>query len=82
MRYLYVLRDRGGAWATIRAHPIPVGAGLGVTYLGRCDEDKLAWDLFWAAHRLVAEGWPELAKGSPLAALSTLRSAGVRSARP
>jgi transposase len=60
MRYLYVLCDRGGAWATIRAHPMPPGAGLGVTFLGRCDEDSLAWDLFWAAHRLMTDGWPEL----------------------
>jgi hypothetical protein len=66
MRYLYIVRDRGGAWAAIRAHPMSAGAGRGVTFLGRCDEDSPGWDLFWTAHQLVADGWPELAKDRAL----------------
>jgi hypothetical protein len=37
------------------AYPRSVSREL-VTLLGRFDEEKLAWDLFWAAHRLITEG--------------------------
>jgi hypothetical protein len=35
---------------------MPGEARLGVIFLGRCDDEQLAWDLFWAAHRLLCDG--------------------------
>jgi hypothetical protein len=35
-----------------------------VTFLGRCDEGGLAWDLFWATHRLIREGKLEVLVGA------------------
>jgi hypothetical protein len=59
MRYIYAVRDRYGAWAIIRRQPISSPTGLSVTLLGRCEDDRRAWDLFWAAHRLIADGQVE-----------------------
>jgi hypothetical protein len=67
MHYLNALRDRGGAWAVIRA-VVATHRRRGVTLLGRCDEDRLAWDLFWAVHRLIREGKLEVSRLQPDAA--------------
>jgi hypothetical protein len=63
MQYIYAVRDRHGAWAIIRQQPLKPPTGLRVTLLGRCDEDRLAWDLFWTAHRLIADRQLEVAAG-------------------
>jgi hypothetical protein len=60
MRYIYAVRDRYSAWAIIRRQPLSRPAGACVTLLGRCDDDHRAWDLFWAAHRLIADGHVEV----------------------
>ena len=60
MHYLYALRDRGGSWAIVRKQPIAAGPGLDVMLLGRCDEEQLAWDLFWTPHRLIRDGTLEV----------------------
>jgi hypothetical protein len=56
MYYIYAVRDLYRAWAVIRRQPISRLSGVEVTLLGCCDEDQFAWDLFWAAHRLIADG--------------------------
>lgn len=55
MRYLYILSDRGGSWPVLRTRPLPAHAkGVGVRFIGVCDEDDLAQELFEAA-RVLAE---------------------------
>jgi hypothetical protein len=55
MRYLYILSDRGGSWPVLRTRPLPADAkGVGVRFVGVCDEDDLAQELFEAAQVLAS----------------------------
>src|SRR5262245_30244829 len=60
VRHLYILSDRGGVWATLRAKPMPQAIlGIQIRYIGAYeDDDTEAWEHFAAAQR-VAElaGW-------------------------
>jgi hypothetical protein len=59
MRYLYILSDRGGSWPVLRSKPIPPDAkGIGVRFIGVCDEDDLAQELFEAAQTLASRLGP------------------------
>jgi hypothetical protein len=54
MRYLYLLADRHGAWATLREKPMPLRIrGLRICYVGEYEDDAIAWRDFQAATRLA-----------------------------
>jgi hypothetical protein len=74
MRYLYLLADRRGAWATLRAKPMPARVrGLRICYVGEYEDDAVAWRDFQAATRLAQVAgtliYNRLMPGAPQAAV-------------
>jgi hypothetical protein len=55
MRYLYILADRDGVWARLRARPMPKWTrGMRICYIGAYEDELQAWEHFRAA-QWVAE---------------------------
>jgi hypothetical protein len=81
MRYLYILSDGGGSWPVLRTKPIPAAAsGIGVRFIGVCDEDDLAQELFEAAQILASRLGPIADRSA--AALTPPEDSGEKGSLP
>jgi hypothetical protein len=62
MYYLYVVTDRAGSWATLRAKPMLVDRrGVGAHLIGACKDWRVARDLYRNAEAVASDLARELA---------------------
>src|SRR5262249_44873800 len=69
MYYLYVVTDRAGSWATLRARPMPSQRpGKGVHLIGACKDWRVARDLYRNAEAVASDLAREIAAATPASA--------------
>jgi hypothetical protein len=75
MYYLYVVTDRAGSWATLRARPMPFERrGIGVHLIGACKDWRVARDLYRNAEAVASDLAREIAAATAKTAADLAQS--------